>query len=230
MVRAKRSAANKDTLPDEVFQRIRGALFFGAGFKVTRNKLLFRDNLQELLAASVPGERHCCRLGCCRLYGGRLHCYTLQAELQAAHHICLVCYMPIQHELEQFLLQASCLLHFSMMIYSLLALLPCIRLLQLLQCRSTMLTDCAEVQVTGFKRSAFVTGLSNATASWTRVCGLRHWQTPPSRLIPSTCKQHYACTSVTFSNLQYASTSVTFIPCQLNFPLAQTRRSFNFKF
>lgn len=58
MVRAKRTAANKDTLPDEVFQRIRGALFFGAGFKVTRNKLLFRDNLQELLAASVPGQAH----------------------------------------------------------------------------------------------------------------------------------------------------------------------------
>lgn len=58
-VRAKRTAASKDTLPDEVFRRIRGALFFGAGFKVTRNKLLFRDNLQELLAAAVPGELHC---------------------------------------------------------------------------------------------------------------------------------------------------------------------------
>ncbi|KAL3158051.1 hypothetical protein ABBQ32_011660 [Trebouxia sp. C0010 RCD-2024] len=57
MVRAKRTAASKDTLPDEVFMRIRGALFFGAGFKVTRNKLLFRDNLQELLAAAVPGDR-----------------------------------------------------------------------------------------------------------------------------------------------------------------------------
>ena len=57
-VRAKRSAASKDMLPDEVFQRIRGALFFGAGFKVTRNKLLFRDNLQELLAAAVPGATH----------------------------------------------------------------------------------------------------------------------------------------------------------------------------
>jgi len=54
-VRTKRSAASKDTLPDEVFHRIRGALFFGPGFKVTRNKLLFRDNLQELLAAAVPG-------------------------------------------------------------------------------------------------------------------------------------------------------------------------------
>ena len=56
VVRAKRTAANRDMLPDEVFQRIRGALFFGAGFKVTRNKLLFRDNLQELLAAAVPGS------------------------------------------------------------------------------------------------------------------------------------------------------------------------------
>lgn len=54
-VRTKRTAASKDTLPDEVFHRIRGALFFGPGFKVTRNKLLFRDNLQELLAAAVPG-------------------------------------------------------------------------------------------------------------------------------------------------------------------------------
>ncbi|KAL0055143.1 hypothetical protein WJX82_007626 [Trebouxia sp. C0006] len=57
-VRTKRSAASKDTLPDEVFHRIRGALFFGPGFKVTRNKLLFRDNLQELLAAAVPGDRN----------------------------------------------------------------------------------------------------------------------------------------------------------------------------
>ena len=54
-VRAKRSAASRDTLPDEAFLRLRGALFFGPGFKVTRNKLLFRDNLQELLAAAVPG-------------------------------------------------------------------------------------------------------------------------------------------------------------------------------
>ena len=50
-----RSAARKDALPDEVFLRLKGALFFGPGFKVTRNKLLFRDNLQELLAAAVPG-------------------------------------------------------------------------------------------------------------------------------------------------------------------------------
>jgi len=63
-VRTKRSAASKDKLPDEVFYRIRGALFFGPGFKVTRNKLLFRDNLQELLAAAVPGVRKPTDLDC----------------------------------------------------------------------------------------------------------------------------------------------------------------------
>lgn len=79
MVRAKRTAANKDTLPDEVFQRIRGALFFGAGFKVTRNKLLFRDNLQELLAASVTGEQHYCKLHFWQT--SLLHAALLQASL-----------------------------------------------------------------------------------------------------------------------------------------------------
>lgn len=54
-VKAKRSGSRKDTLPDEAFLRLKGALFFGPGFKVTRNKLLFRDNLQELLTAAVPG-------------------------------------------------------------------------------------------------------------------------------------------------------------------------------
>ena len=38
-------------------RRLRGALFFGPAFRVTRNKLLFRDNLGEALAAAVPGER-----------------------------------------------------------------------------------------------------------------------------------------------------------------------------
>ena len=37
-VRQKRSAAAKDSLPDEVFKRLKGALFFGPGFRVTRNK------------------------------------------------------------------------------------------------------------------------------------------------------------------------------------------------
>ena len=55
-VRQKRGAAGRDALPDEVFGRLRGALFLGPSFQVTRNKLLFRDNLPELLAAAVPGE------------------------------------------------------------------------------------------------------------------------------------------------------------------------------
>lgn len=46
----------QDILPDEAFRRLRGALFFGPAFRVTRNKLLFRDNLQELLATAVPGR------------------------------------------------------------------------------------------------------------------------------------------------------------------------------
>ncbi|GBF97420.1 hypothetical protein Rsub_09586 [Raphidocelis subcapitata] len=57
-VRAKRSAAARDVLPDEVFGRIRGALFFGPGWRVTRNKLMFRDNLSQQLADAVPGDRH----------------------------------------------------------------------------------------------------------------------------------------------------------------------------
>jgi len=42
-------------MPDEVFLRLRGSLFFGPEFRVTRNKLSFRDNLQELLATANPG-------------------------------------------------------------------------------------------------------------------------------------------------------------------------------
>lgn len=37
-IRQKRTAASKDSLPDEVFGRFRGALFFGPAFRVTRNK------------------------------------------------------------------------------------------------------------------------------------------------------------------------------------------------
>lgn len=40
-----RSAAARDVLPDACFSRIRGMLFFGPAFRVTRNKLSFRDNL-----------------------------------------------------------------------------------------------------------------------------------------------------------------------------------------
>ncbi|PRW58303.1 Structural maintenance of chromosomes flexible hinge domain-containing 1 [Chlorella sorokiniana] len=56
-VRQKRTAQAKDVIPDEAFRRLRGALFFGPAFRVTRNKLLFRDNLAEVLAGAVPGER-----------------------------------------------------------------------------------------------------------------------------------------------------------------------------
>ncbi|KAK9800826.1 hypothetical protein WJX73_002958 [Symbiochloris irregularis] len=57
-VRLKRRSGVKDALPDEVFLRLRGALFFGPGFLVTRNKLNFRDNLLELLSSAVPEERN----------------------------------------------------------------------------------------------------------------------------------------------------------------------------
>lgn len=55
--RSKRAGPARDKLPDEVFLRLRGALFFGPGFKVTRNKLTFRDTLQELLANASPGKQ-----------------------------------------------------------------------------------------------------------------------------------------------------------------------------
>jgi structural maintenance of chromosomes flexible hinge domain-containing protein 1 len=42
-------------VPDEVFYRIRGALFFGPEFLVTRNKLSFRDNLIQLLQHATSG-------------------------------------------------------------------------------------------------------------------------------------------------------------------------------
>ncbi len=54
MLRSKKWGALRDKLPDEVFLRLRGALFFGPGFKVTRNKLNFRDKIAELLATAIP--------------------------------------------------------------------------------------------------------------------------------------------------------------------------------
>ena len=54
-VRLKRRSGVKDAISNEAFMRIRGSLFFGPSFLVTRNKLTFRDNLAELLAAAVPG-------------------------------------------------------------------------------------------------------------------------------------------------------------------------------
>ena len=56
-MRAKRTSAARDALPDEAFLRLRGTLFFGPAFLVTRNKLTFRDNLQQLLGDASPGAR-----------------------------------------------------------------------------------------------------------------------------------------------------------------------------
>ena len=56
-VRDKRTPSAKDKLPEEVFLRLRGSLFFGPSFLVTRNKLSFRDNLQQLLADASPGKQ-----------------------------------------------------------------------------------------------------------------------------------------------------------------------------
>lgn len=36
---------------------MRGSLFLGPRFRVTRNKLLLRDDLRSLVAAAVPGNR-----------------------------------------------------------------------------------------------------------------------------------------------------------------------------
>ena len=54
-LRAKKGGAARDKLPPEVFLRLRGSLFFGNSFKVTRNKLSFRENLEELLAGASHG-------------------------------------------------------------------------------------------------------------------------------------------------------------------------------
>ena len=81
-MRAKRSAAARDSLPDEAFGRVRGALFFGPAFRVTRNKLTFRDNLAELLAAASPGAR-------------------LPARRKAPVQSPATCCMPVCHAREQ---------------------------------------------------------------------------------------------------------------------------------
>ena len=45
-----------DINPDRSFSRLRGALFFGSGFKVVGSMLTFSDNLEELLASAVESE------------------------------------------------------------------------------------------------------------------------------------------------------------------------------
>lgn len=50
------ASAVQDSVPDRAFLRLRGALFFGPRFLVTRDKLTFQDNLQECLAIAVPSQ------------------------------------------------------------------------------------------------------------------------------------------------------------------------------
>jgi hypothetical protein len=45
----------------QVYRRLRGTLFFGPGFAVTKNKLTFCDALDQTLAGAEPGaaiQRH----------------------------------------------------------------------------------------------------------------------------------------------------------------------------
>eukprot|EP00892_Ulva_mutabilis_P012666 jgi/Ulvmu1/9772/UM056_0012.1 len=58
-LRAKMAAAvgRPDNLPDECFTRLRGALFLGPSWTVTRNKLKLRDNIDALLANAIPHDR-----------------------------------------------------------------------------------------------------------------------------------------------------------------------------
>ena len=74
----KRTAATRDALPDEAFARVRGALFFGPAFRVTRNKLTFRDNLAELLAAASPGASQRCLCQSAQPMTLRTHSHMVQ--------------------------------------------------------------------------------------------------------------------------------------------------------
>ena len=49
----------------------RGALFFGPGWRVTRNKLMFRDNLAQQLADAVPSTGPRARRRSCMLPSSR---------------------------------------------------------------------------------------------------------------------------------------------------------------
>ena len=53
-----KSTNMKDRIPGEAFSRIWGCLFFGPEFHVTRNKLSFRDRLEDLLGASITKQRN----------------------------------------------------------------------------------------------------------------------------------------------------------------------------
>lgn len=55
-VKSKGDGVGKEAIPDQAFMRLRGALFFGADFAVTRNRVTFQESLEELLATAVPGR------------------------------------------------------------------------------------------------------------------------------------------------------------------------------
>ena len=47
----------RDKIPPECHGRLWGLLFFGHQFRVTRNKLSFRDNLEDLLMEAFSSDR-----------------------------------------------------------------------------------------------------------------------------------------------------------------------------
>ena len=96
MLRSKKWGALRDKLPDEVFLRLRGALFFGPGFKVTRNKLNFRDKIAELLATAIH-RMHPSALSppCCAVTYVRTDLVTACVEWRGQHsssHVDHVCH------------------------------------------------------------------------------------------------------------------------------------------
>jgi hypothetical protein len=59
----------------------RGALFFGPSFKVTRNKLTFRDNLPSLLAGAQTTERKLDK----KFREWLMECHTLDRTIRYEH-------------------------------------------------------------------------------------------------------------------------------------------------
>ena len=62
----------------QVYRRLRGTLFFGPGFAVTKNKLTFCDALDQTLAGAEPGEEallsaltRVCQLTCAPALSGQ---------------------------------------------------------------------------------------------------------------------------------------------------------------
>ena len=60
----------------QVFRRLRGTLFFGAGFAVTKNKLTFCDALDQTLAGAEPGAL------------SERHHITIAVDISVFHHTC----------------------------------------------------------------------------------------------------------------------------------------------